>query len=100
MVSGGIKLDRESIAELCRAYHVERLSIFGSALRADFRDDSDVDVLVEFEPGRTPGFAFFELQERLSEALGRKVDLSTPGFLSRYFRDRVLAGAEVLYDKV
>jgi predicted nucleotidyltransferase len=66
-------------------------------LRQDFRPDSDVDVLVEFEPEHVPGLEFFAMEEELSEILGRKVDLNTPGFLSPRFRDQVLAEAEVQY---
>jgi uncharacterized protein len=70
---------------------------FGSVLRDDFTPSSDVDVLVEFEPGKTPGFAFFSMEEELSRILGRRVDLNTPNSLSKYFRDEVLAEAEELY---
>jgi len=73
------------------------LALFGSVLRDDFRPDSDVDVLVEFEPGHVPGLAFFETEEELSAILGRKADLNTPGFLSRSFREAVLREAEVQY---
>jgi predicted nucleotidyltransferase len=76
---------------------VRRLALFGSVLRDDFHPESDVDVLVEFEPGHVPGLAFFAMQDELSAILGRKVDLNTPGFLSRYFRDEVLAEAETQY---
>src|SRR2546427_10969955 len=69
-----------------------------SVLRDDFAPDSDVDVLVEFMPGHVPGLAFFDMEEELSHIIGRKVDLNTPQFLSRYFRDMVLKEAEVLYD--
>ena len=71
--------------------------LFGSVLRADFSPASDVDVLVEFEPEHIPGLAFFAMQQELSDMLGRTVDLNTPQFLSRYFRDDVLREAEVLY---
>lgn len=76
-----------------------RLAILGSALRDDFEQGSDVDVLVDFEPGRTPGFfKLFEMEEELSGLFGgRKVDMRTPEDLSRYFRDKVVAGAEVQY---
>jgi predicted nucleotidyltransferase len=94
-----IPIDHERLADFCRRRHIRRLSLFGSVLRDDFRPESDVDVLVEFEPGHVPGFAFISVQEELSAILGRKVDLNTPGFLSRYFRDRVLAEAEVHYDR-
>jgi len=93
-----ISIDRTAIEAFCHRHHVRRLSLFGSVLRADFGPRSDVDVLVEFEPGHVPGLAFFRLQAELSDILGRQVDLSTPGFLSRYFRDAVLAEAELVYD--
>ena len=90
-------MPKDKIAGFCRRHHIRRLSVFGSALRDDFSADSDVDVLVEFEAGHEPGFAFFDMQDELSELLGRKVDLNTPNFLSRYFRDAVLEEAEAQY---
>ena len=87
----------DQIAEFCRRHHIRRLALFGSVLRDDFRDDSDVDLLVEFEEGHTPGLDFFAMQDELSGLLRRKVDLNTVGFLSDYFRDEVLADAEDLY---
>ncbi len=87
----------EALSGLCRRHHIRRLALFGSVLTEDFGPDSDVDILVEFEPGRTPGFAFFAIQEELSELLHRPVDLQTPAFLSPYFRDQVRAEARVLY---
>jgi len=90
-----VVIPRDKIADFCRRHHIRRLSVFGSALRDDFAADSDVDVLVEFQKGREPGFAFFDMQDELAEMLGRKVDLHTPNFLSRYFRDKVLQEAEV-----
>lgn len=92
-----LQISAEVVSDFCRRHQIRKLSIFGSALRPDFRPDSDVDVLVEFESGHTPGLAFFEMEAELSELLGRKVDLNTPGFLSRFFRDRVLREAEVQY---
>jgi hypothetical protein len=86
------------MADFCRRNHIRRLSLFGSILRDDFGPDSDIDVLVEFEPGQTPGLAFFGLQEELSELLGRRVDLNTPQCLSNYFRDEVIRQAQVQYD--
>ncbi|MDZ7309553.1 MAG: nucleotidyltransferase domain-containing protein [candidate division KSB1 bacterium] len=76
---------------------MRKLSLFGSILRDDFRDDSDIDVLVEFEPGHVPGLRFIRMERELSELFARKVDLNTPKFLSRFFRDQVLNEAEVLY---
>lgn len=92
-----IPVPQEPLMEICRRYHVRRLALFGSVLREDFRSDSDVDVLVEFEPGFVPGLRFFTLQDELSETLGRRVDLNTPGFLHPAFRDRVVAEAQVQY---
>ena len=92
-----ISVPKEKIAEFCRKHYIKKLAIFGSALRADFRDDSDIDILVEFEPEHIPGLAFYAMEEELSEILGRKVDLNTPECLSRYFRDKVLQEAQVQY---
>ena len=99
MKTNHIKVDlpKEKIADFCRRHHIRKLAVFGSALREDFRPDSDLDVLVEFDLGHTPGLAFFGMEQELSELLGRKVDLNTPQFLSPYFRDKVLAEAEVQY---
>ena len=85
-----------ALAEFCRRHHIAKLALFGSVLRADFRPDSDVDVLVEFEEGQTPGLAFFDMATELSQLLGRRVDLNTPHFLSPRVRARVQAEAEVL----
>jgi len=92
-----IPFPKESIAEFCRKHHIKKLAIFGSVLRSDFRDDSDIDVLVEFEPNHVPGLAFFAMEEELSKILGRKVDLNTPQFLSKYFRDKIMKEAVVHY---
>ena len=92
-----IPIDSDKIADFCRRHHIRRLSLFGSVLRDDFGPESDVDVLVEFEPGHTPGLAFFSMEEELSRIIGRKVDLNTPGFLSPYFRDIVERESEVQY---
>jgi uncharacterized protein len=77
------------------AHYIRKLAVFGSVLHGDARPDSDLDALVEFDPGHVPGLAFFGMEQELSELLGRKVDLNTPQFLSPYFRDEVLAEAEV-----
>jgi len=92
-----IALSREQIADFCRRHHVRRLALFGSVIRDDFTPASDIDVLVEFEPGNVPGFAFEAMQGELAGMLGRRVDLHTPNSLSKYFRDEVLAEAEDLY---
>jgi len=94
-----IPIPEDEIARFCRRHNIRQLSLFGSVLRDDFRPDCDVDVLVQFEPGKSPGWNFFTMQDELTEMLGRRVDLNTPGFLSRYFRDRVLADAEVVYER-
>jgi len=96
-MSPRIPIDHSRIADFCRRWQIQELSLFGSVLREDFRPDSDIDVLVEFEPGHTPGLAFFEMQEELSRLLGRKVDLNTPRFLSPRIREKVQAQAEVLF---
>lgn len=92
-----IIIPKDKIADFCKRHHIRKLAFFGSVLRGDFRPDSDIDVLVEFEPGHVPGFAFFDMEAELSEILGRKVDLNTRNFLSRYFRDKVVEESEVQY---
>lgn len=93
-----IAIPGEALAAFCRRHRVRRLALFGSVLRDDFRPDSDIDVLVEFEPGTRAGFLkLAALELELGNMLGRKVDLRTPGELSRYFRDEVLAKAEVQF---
>jgi hypothetical protein len=96
-MSPRLTVDPERISEFCRRHHIRRLALFGSVLRADFGPTSDVDVLVEFEPDHVPGLAFFTMQQELSTLIGRPVDMNTPGFLSRYFRESVLKEAEPLY---
>jgi uncharacterized protein len=94
----GITLPKDRLAAFCRKNHVAKLSLFGSVLRDDFNPDSDVDVLVEFEEGHTPGFfGLARMEEKLSELFGRKVDLRTPQDLSRHFRDEVTRSAAVQY---
>ena len=97
MTNVGVAIDQAAVADFCRRHHIRRLALFGSVLRADFRPDSDIDVLVEFAPGHAPGLAFFAMQEELSALLSRRVDLNTPAFLGTAFRDRVVAEAEVVY---
>ncbi|MBI2166719.1 MAG: nucleotidyltransferase family protein [Candidatus Omnitrophica bacterium] len=99
-MSPKISINQNKIADFCRRHRIRRLSLFGSVLTEDFRPKSDVDVLVEFEPGTSAGFirlAGMELE--LSDILGRKADLRTPAELSRYFREEVLRSAEVQYAK-
>lgn len=93
------KIPKKEIAEFCKKNHIRKLSIFGSAIRRDFGPKSDVDVLVEFEPEARVGLIRLAgLEIELGQIIGRKVDLNTPGFLSKYFRDEVLADSEVQYD--
>ena len=98
MTKKNIEIPRDKLAEFCKRNHIRKLSLFGSVLREDFSHYSDVDVLVEFEPGRGPGFfGLAQMERELSTILGRKVDLRTPQELSRYFREEVLSLAEVQY---
>src|SRR5919108_4461276 len=94
-----VDLPKEKIGDFCRRHHIRKLAVFGSALRENFRSESDLDVLVEFEPGHTPGLIRLAGMEiELSTLLGgRKVDMNTPLCLSPYFRDEVLAEAEPVY---
>jgi predicted nucleotidyltransferase len=94
-----IRIPKQLITGFCRRNHIRKLSLFGSVLRDDFTPESDVDVLVEFEPGHTPGLAFFAMQRELSGILGKNIDLNTAEDLSPYFRQEVLDEAEVLYVK-
>ena len=97
-MSPRLTIDRERISEFCRRHHIRRLSFFGSVLGDEFGPDSDVDVLVEFRPGAKRGLLrLARMEQELGEILGRKVDLNTPGFLSKYFREKVLAQAELQY---
>ena len=100
-MSARIPIDSKKIADFCRWHHIRRLALFGSVLRDDFRPDSDVDVLVEFEPGHTPGFIhLYQIEEEFSPLLGgHRPGLVTPGFINRRIRDRVLSEAEVQYAK-
>jgi predicted nucleotidyltransferase len=94
-----IEVSKVKLAEFCRKNHIHKLSLFGSVLREDFGPESDVDILVEFEPNSKPGlFGLLSMELELSELLaGRKVDLRTPEDLSRYFRREVLDSARIQY---
>jgi predicted nucleotidyltransferase len=98
LMKAKIQIDPEEIAEFCRKNHIRKLAFFGSVIREDFSPESDVDVLVEFEPGVPVGLirmAGMELE--LSKILGRKADLRTPEDLSPYFRKEVMESSEVQY---
>ncbi len=96
-----VQVQKRDLEEFCQERGIRRLAIFGSALRPDFSAESDVDVLVEFEEGKTPGLIGMACIEReLSELIERrKVDLRTPQDLSRYFRNKVMDEAEVQYER-
>jgi predicted nucleotidyltransferase len=94
-----VSIDKQEVADFCRTRGIRKLSLFGSVLRADFSAESDVDVLVEFLPGRTPGFAFFGYGDQLADLIGHKVDLNTPGFLGKRFRNDVLRQAITIYEQ-
>jgi predicted nucleotidyltransferase len=95
-----IEIDRDALAEFCRRRRIRKLAFFGSVLRDDFGPASDVDVLVEFEPGARVGLiGLASMENELSDLLDRKVDLNTVGCLSPYFRDEVLREAEVLHEQ-
>lgn len=93
-----IPAGEQQIAEFCRRHHIRRLSFFGSVLRDDFRPDSDVDILVEFEPGHTPGLAVFDIEQEMSTLCGgHRIDLANPKYLNRWLKDEVLGTAELAY---
>ncbi len=97
-MSARVAIPTDVIADFCRRHHIRKLALFGSVLREDFRPESDIDVLVEFEPGQRVGLIRLAgIERELTELLGRCVDLRKPGDLSPYFRQQVLDSAEVLY---
>ncbi len=98
MMTPQIEIDRAQLEKLCQKYGIRRLALFGSVIRDDFGDDSDVDILVEFQTDAKVGLSFFSLQKELSLILGRQVDLSTPSFLSPRIRDRVESEARPVYE--
>ena len=98
MRTANITIPDEALRAFCEKHHICTLKLFGSALRDDFTPESDIDLLVEFEPEVRMGlFGFHDVEAELSELLGRKVDLNTADSLSKYFREEVLAEAETLY---
>ena len=97
-MSPHISIDRAAVSDFCRRHHIQRLALFGSVLRDDFRPDSDIDVLVEFHAGHVPGLTFVSIEREFSELLhGRRVDMVTPKFLNHRIRHQVLTSAEPLY---
>jgi predicted nucleotidyltransferase len=92
------KMPKDKLVEFCRRNYIRKLSLFGSAVKGQLRPDSDIDILVEFEDGHTPGlFSIVRMEMELGEVLGRKVDLRTPEDLSQYFRDEVVKNAKLQY---
>lgn len=93
-----IQVNQEQIADFCRRHHIRRFAFFGSVLRDDFRPDSDVDVLIEFESGYRLGFfELIRMQQEFSRLIGREADFRTPDDLGHFIRDRVMAESEVQY---
>jgi predicted nucleotidyltransferase len=93
-----LEFDEGGLVALCKRHGIRKLSVFGSVSRGDDDPRSDLDILVEFEQGRPVGLRFVDVQDELAALFGRKVDLNTPAFLSRHFRDQVVAQAVPLYD--
>jgi predicted nucleotidyltransferase len=93
-----LSIDHERLTAFCRRHHIRKLAFFGSVLRDDFRPDSDVDVLVEFDPDFAVGFRIVDIEEELSQLLGgRRIDLVSEKYLNPRLRKRVLSSAEVQY---
>jgi predicted nucleotidyltransferase len=94
-----IRIPFQLIESFCQEHHIRSLAIFGSFVRNDYSPISDMDILVDFEPGYTPGFDFFSIEAELSELLGRKVDLQTTSFLSPEVRQSALSEAVTVYEQ-
>ena len=98
MATIDIQIPQDKLEEFCQRNYIRRLSLCGAAVKGDSGPESDVDVLVEFEPGHVPGLALIRMQDELSALLGgREVDLVTPKFLNRRIRNQVLREAKVQY---
>jgi len=94
-----LAIDRNSLADFCRRHHIRRLSLFGSVLRDDFGPNSDVDVLVDYEPGHAPGWEVVDIEDELGQVFGgRKIDLVNRKYLSPRLRDRILASEVLQYE--
>jgi uncharacterized protein len=95
-----LNFEEHALPQFCRTHHIRKLSLFGSVLRADFRPDSDVDVLVKFDPAYPVGFRIFDMEEELSGMFGgRKIDILNEKYINRHLRPRILAEAQVIYDE-
>ncbi|HUS40684.1 MAG: nucleotidyltransferase family protein [Pirellulales bacterium] len=98
MMLKNIPANEQQIADFCRRHHICKLAFFGSVLRDDFGPDSDVDVLVEFEPGHTPGLEVYDIEQELSRLCGgRRIDMVNPKYINRWMKDEVLNTAEPAY---
>ncbi len=95
-----LPVTEEQLHEFCRKHHIQRMSVFGSVLRDDFRPESDVDFLVEFEPDFHPGWEFVEICDELERLIGRAVDVVNPKYLKRRIRKNVLESAQLVYSNV
>jgi len=98
-IETAIPIPYDAIRAFCEKHHIVKMWLFGSVLRDDFRADSDVDVLVEFDPAHVPGMAYFGMPAELSEILERPVDFGTPDGLSPYIKERVMDAAQVVYER-
>jgi len=97
MVQAAIDIPQQEIADFCQRNHITKLALFGSVLRDDFGPESDVDVLVEFDPEHIPGLAFISMQDELAAIFQRRVDLLTFTGISKYFRKKILREAQNVY---
>ena len=102
-MSARIDIPKNRIAQFCQRHHIQRMALFGSVLRDDFTPESDIDVLVEFAPGKTPGLAFITMQDELSEIFGQRVDMHTFSGIERsrnwLLREEILKSAEIQYEQ-
>jgi predicted nucleotidyltransferase len=98
-VETAIPIPYDEIAAFCEKHHIVRMWLFGSVLSPDFDDDSDIDVLVEFDSDHVPGLAYFGMPDELSAILGRPVDFGTPDGLSQYIQQQVMNSAQVVYER-
>jgi predicted nucleotidyltransferase len=98
-VETAIPIPYDEIAAFCEKHHIVRMWLFGSVLSPDFDDDSDIDVLVEFDSDHVPGLAYFGMPDKLSAILGRPVDFGTPDGLSPYIQQQVMNSAQVVYER-
>lgn len=97
-MAGHVVVDRDALARFCQTHGIMELAMFGSVLRDDFTDDSDVDMLVRFNPGERVGLIrLAEMEAELGKIVGRKIDLRTAGELSRYFREQIVRSAAKVY---